>query len=111
KPFGGGFEKNEELLTLLKLDADGLKEALQADKSLAAVAQAQGVSTDDRVSLLVKQQEAKLAEAVKAGKLTQEQADKMNENASVRVKEMVESTHQGRGPGKGMGFGFGMNKN
>jgi len=109
--FGGGFEKNEELLTLLKLDADGLKEALKADKSLAAVAEAQGVSTDDVVALLVKQQEAKLAEAVKAGKLTQEQADKMNENASDRVKEMVESTHQGRGPGKGMGFGFGMNKN
>jgi len=109
--FGGGFEKNEDLLTLLKLDADGLKEGLKADKSLAAVGEAQGVSTDDVVALLVKQQEAKLAEAVKAGKLTQEQADKMNENASDRVKEMVESTHQGRGPGKGMGFGFGMNKN
>ncbi|WP_312114478.1 hypothetical protein [Brevibacillus reuszeri] len=109
--FGGGFEKNEELLSLLKLNADGLKEALKADKSLAAVAQAQGVSTDDMVALLVKEQEAKLAEAVKAGKLTQEQADKMNENATDRVKAMVEGTHQGRGPGKGMGFGFGIDKN
>jgi len=110
--FAGGYEKNEELLSLLKLDADKLKEELKADKSLAAVAKAQGVSTDDVVALLVEQQEAKLAEAVKAGKLTQEQADKLNENASDRVKAMVENTHQGRGPGKGIGmsFGFGFNK-
>jgi len=109
--FAGGYEKNEELLSLLKLDADKLKEELKADKSLAAVAKAQGVSTDDVVALLVEQQEAKLAEAVKAGKLTQEQADKLSENASDRVKAMVETTHQGRGPGKGISFGFGFNKN
>ncbi|TGU73530.1 hypothetical protein EN829_064855, partial [Mesorhizobium sp. M00.F.Ca.ET.186.01.1.1] len=82
-------------------------EALKAGKSLAAVAEAQGVSVDDLVSLLVEQQEAKLKEAVTAGKLTQEQADKMNENAAERVKEMVQNTHQDRGPGKGFGFGFG----
>ncbi|WP_289142512.1 hypothetical protein [uncultured Brevibacillus sp.] len=109
--FGGGHEKNEELLSLLKLDADKLQEELKSGKSLAEVAKAQGVDTDDVVALLVKEQEAKLAEAVKAGKLTQEQADKMNENATDRVKAMVESTHQGRGPGKGgMGFGFGNDK-
>ncbi|UKK96445.1 hypothetical protein [Brevibacillus brevis] len=102
--FIGGFEKNEELLTLLKLDADKLQEELKTDKSLAAIAEAQGVSVDDLVALLVKQQETKLKEAVAAGKLTQEQADKMNENASERVKEMVQNTHHGRGPGKGMGF-------
>ncbi|MGG1662789.1 hypothetical protein [Brevibacillus sp. NRS-1366] len=109
--FAGGFEKNEELLSLLKLDADKLKEELKADKSLAAVAKAQGVSTDDVVALLAGQQEAKLQEAVKAGKLNQEQADKMSENATDRVKAMVENTHQGRGPGKGIGFGIGFDKN
>ncbi|MGG2921706.1 hypothetical protein [Brevibacillus parabrevis] len=110
KGFGfgfGGFDKNEELLSLLKLDADKLGEELKAGKSLAAVAEAQGVSVDDLVSLLVEQQEAKLKEAVTAGKLTQEQADKMNENAAERIKEMVQNTHQDRGPGKGFGFGFG----
>ncbi|NRQ56859.1 hypothetical protein [Brevibacillus sp. HD1.4A] len=109
--FGGGFDKNEELLSLLKLDADKLGEELKAGKSLAAVAEAQGVSVDDLVSLLVEQQEAKLKEAVTAGKLTQEQADKMNENAAERVKEMVQNTHQDRGPGKGFGFGGGFDKN
>ncbi|QDS36411.1 hypothetical protein [Brevibacillus brevis] len=102
--FIGGFEKNEELLSLLKLDAAKFQEQLKADKSLAAIAEAQGVSVDDLVALLVKQQETKLKEAVAAGKLTQEQADKMNENASERVKKMVQNTHHGRGPGKGMGF-------
>ncbi|WP_429845005.1 hypothetical protein [Brevibacillus sp. FIR094] len=102
--FIGGFEKNEELLSLLKLDADKLQKELKADKSLAAIAEAQGVSVDDLVSLLVKQQETQLKEAVAAGKLTQEQADKMNEKASERVKDMVQNTHHGRGPGKGMGF-------
>ncbi len=109
--FGGGFDKNEELLSFLKLDADKLGEELKAGKSLAAVAEAQGVSVDDLVSLLVEQQEAKLKEAVTAGKLTQEQADKMNENAAERVKEMVQNTHQDRGPGKGFGFGGGFDKN
>ncbi|WNC15347.1 hypothetical protein [Brevibacillus brevis] len=107
--FRGGFdvEKNEELLSLLKLDADGLKEQLKAGKTLAQVAEAQGVDEDDLIDLLVKQQADKLAEAVKAGKLTQEQADKMSENAADHVKAMVESNHQERGFGKGMGFGFG----
>ncbi|MGG4455429.1 hypothetical protein [Brevibacillus porteri] len=102
--FIGGFEKNEELLSLLKLDATELQEELKADKSLAAIAEAQGVTVDDLVALLVKQQETQLKEAVAAGKLTQEQADKMNEKASERVKEMVQNTHHGRGPGKGMGI-------
>lgn len=110
KGFGFAYDKNEELLSLLKLDADKLSEQLKADKSLAAVAEAQGVAVDDVVALLVKQQEEKLAEAVKAGKLTQEQADQMNEKASERVKAMVESTHQDRGHGKGLGFGIGKNE-
>ncbi|MED4910332.1 hypothetical protein P9761_19300 [Brevibacillus centrosporus] len=110
--FGGGFgyEKNEELLTLLKLDAAKLTEELKAGKTLAAIAEAQGVEEDDVIALLVKQQEEKLAEAVKAGKLTQEQADKMTENSAERVKAMVENTHQDRGHGKMM-FGFGLGKN
>jgi len=107
--FGGGYEKNEELLSLLKLDADKLQEELKSGKSLAEVAKAQGVDTDDVVALLVKEQEAKLAEAVKAGKLTQEQADKLAEDASEHVKAQVENTHQGRG--FGMAFGGGFEKN
>ncbi|MED4586328.1 hypothetical protein P9578_26605 [Brevibacillus choshinensis] len=109
--FGFNYDKNEELLSLLKLDAAKLQEELKADKSLAAVAEAQGVDEADVIALLVKQQEEKLVEAVKAGKLTQEQVDKMKEKATDRVKAMVESTHQDRRHGKGMAFGFGVGKN
>ncbi|WP_301173056.1 hypothetical protein [Brevibacillus nitrificans] len=110
--FGFGYEKNEELLTLLNLDAAKLSEELKAGKTLAQVAEAQGVDEDDVIALLVKQQEEKLAEAVKAGKLTQEQADNMTENAADRVKEQLENTHQGKGPGGfGFGGGFGYEKN
>ena len=107
------YKENTELLSLLKLDAEKLQEELKAGKSLVEIAKAQGVETDDVVALLVKQNEAKLAEAVKAGKLTQEQADKMTENTSDRIKEQVENTQQGKGfdKGKGFGFGFGSEKN
>ncbi|USG66889.1 hypothetical protein NDK47_06220 [Brevibacillus ruminantium] len=96
---GKGPGNNEELLKLLNLSADELKEALKADKSLAEVAKEQGVSTEDVVNLLVKQQKEQLAEAVKAGKLTQEQADKVSENAAEHVQKMVESKHEGREKG------------
>jgi len=103
--FGVAYKKNTELLSLLKLDAAALQEELKAGKTLAAVAEAQGVEEDDVIALLVKQQADKLAEAVEAGKLTQEQADKLSENAADRVKKQLESADQDRGHGKGFGFG------
>ncbi|WP_243013835.1 hypothetical protein [Brevibacillus borstelensis] len=103
---GKGLDQNEDLLKLLNLSADELKEALKADKSLADVAKEQGVSVEDVVKLIAEQEEAQLTEAVKAGKLTQEQADKMKENAAERIQKMVESTRQDRGFGPHGGFVF-----
>jgi len=88
--FGFKLDENEELLMLLNLDADKLKEELQAGKSLADIAEAQGVDEDKLIDLLTEQQEANLAEAVKAGKLTQEQADQKKENLEETIKKMVE---------------------
>ncbi|MEJ8548469.1 hypothetical protein [Brevibacillus borstelensis] len=104
-PRGFVFFKSEELLKLLDLSQEELETELKAGKSLADVAKAQGVSVEDVVSLIVKQQEEQLAAAVKAGKLTQQQADKMSENAAERVQKMVESTHQDKGFGPRV-FGF-----
>jgi DNA-binding CsgD family transcriptional regulator len=103
KPFvkGTPFEDNTELLALLKIDAAKLKEEWKAGKSLAEIAAAQGVSAEAVIELLTKQHEAKLAEAVKAGKLTQEQADKLKEKTAERVKAFVENPHVGRGHGFG----------
>ncbi|RNB87040.1 hypothetical protein EDM56_15195 [Brevibacillus fluminis] len=102
--FGKGFANNAELLALLKLDADQLQEQLKAGKSLAEIAQAQGVSTDALTSLLAKQRDQKLTEAVKNGKLTKERADRIKVNSAERIKQFVESKHNGRMHGKGSGL-------
>ncbi|WGV60658.1 hypothetical protein QIH01_05860 [Brevibacillus brevis] len=91
---GMGIEKNEELLSLLKLDADKLKEEQKAGKSLATIAKEQGVEVDDVIKLLVGQHETKLKEAVKAGKLTQEQADKRSEELTAMVQKMVDGSFE-----------------
>lgn len=70
-----GVQENAELLALLKLDAEQLREELKAGKTLAEIAEAQGVAKQDVIDLLVKLEAEKLAKAVEAGKLTQEQAD------------------------------------
>ncbi|TRY24444.1 hypothetical protein FOI68_17535, partial [Brevibacillus sp. LEMMJ03] len=97
---GPSLWENADLLALLKLDEEKLQSELKAGKSLADVAEEQGVSTDELVSLLTKQEEEHLAAAVKEGKLTQEQADKLKETISERVQHIVEDTHPGKGFGK-----------
>jgi len=81
---------NSELLALLKLDAVQLREQLKAGKSLAEIAAAQGVSKDAVIALLTAKHEEKLAQAVKAGKLTQKQAEKRKETFASFVKQRVE---------------------
>ncbi|MFY0544996.1 hypothetical protein [Brevibacillus sp. H7] len=98
--------ENADLLALLKLDSEELHNQLKAGKSLAEIAAAQGVSADAVIQLLTKQQEDQLAAAVKEGKLTQEQADKLKERTAERVKAHVENAHHGRGMGKGFKLGF-----
>lgn len=104
KGFGKGFKENAELLSLLKLDADQLKEQLKAGKSLAEVAQAQGVSEEAVIQLLTTRRDKELADAVAKGKLTQEQADKIKASSADRIKKFVESKHDGQERGKGFGF-------
>jgi hypothetical protein len=52
------------------------------------------VDAAEVVALLLKQHEEKLAEAVTAGKLTQEEADKRSENLQTMVQKMVEGTFE-----------------
>ena len=107
----GGLGQSEALLKLLGLEAEELKEAQKAGKSLAEIAEAQGVDKQAVIDLLVQEQADRLAEAVTAGKLTQEQADKLSENARERVEEQVTNPHPGKARGMGKGFfGFGQNE-
>ncbi|CAM3724386.1 hypothetical protein COLU111180_05160 [Cohnella lubricantis] len=85
-----GKKGNETLLTLLKIDADTLHKELQAGKSLAEIAKEKGVDRQKVIDLLVAQQQARLAEAVKSGKLTQEQAAKWSEGIQERTEKFVD---------------------
>ncbi|WP_018133332.1 hypothetical protein [Effusibacillus pohliae] len=91
-------KNNQELLQLLKTDAATLQKELKSGKSVADIAAAAGVSEQLVIDLLVKQATAKIDEAVKAGKLTQERADQMKSKLPDRIKQIVE--HKGPFGGK-----------
>jgi len=90
---------NETLLTLLKIDAATLHQELRAGKSLADIAKEKGVDRQKVVDLLVAQQKARLAQAVKDGKLTQEQAAKWSAGIQERAEKFVDR----KGPFMGHG--------
>ena len=118
KGHGGGkdmffvFKKdNAELLALLKLDKQALNEKRKAGQSLAEIAEAQGVTRQQLIDFLTKQNETELAQAVTDGKIKQEQADKMKERFPQMVEKMIDAKpgdgkavmrFEGRGPGKFM---------
>ncbi|WP_426449895.1 hypothetical protein ACP26L_33355 [Paenibacillus sp. S-38] len=109
--FGHGASlDNTELLTLLGLDAQGLRTELQSGKSLSDIAAAKGVSDQTLTDLLVKQESARLDQAVTDGKLTQAQADERKAQLSTQVAERIKqqgTTGFGKGHGgKGGRGGF-----
>jgi hypothetical protein len=66
-----------------------LRTALQGGKSLADVAKVQKVGVDSLVKAMVTAAEADLATAVKDGKVTQAQADKMKTSLTRRITAQV----------------------
>jgi ribosomal protein S20 len=84
---------NQQLLTLLKIDASTLQQDLKAGQSLAGIASTQGVSEQDVINLLVQQSTDRINKAVSAGKLTQDKATQREANLPAQVKKMVE--HKG----------------
>jgi hypothetical protein len=94
----------------LGLTPDKLRTAMEGGKSLADVAKAQKVSVDSVVKAMVSAAEADIATAVKDGKVTQAQADKMKSSLTRRITDQVNRVRpEGRGmrPGGGMGSGPG----
>lgn len=73
----------------LGLTEDALRTQLQSGKSLADVAKAQNVSVDTLVTALVDAAKTHLAAAVKAGRLTQAQADEISATLKERITEHV----------------------
>ncbi|WCK54017.1 hypothetical protein PP175_22300 [Aneurinibacillus sp. Ricciae_BoGa-3] len=88
---------NQQLLTLLNVDATTLQQDLKAGKSLADIASAQGVDEQKVIDLLVSQQSQRLDQALQSGKLTQDQVTKKKADLQSEIKNRVE--HKGE-------FGF-----
>ncbi|TXK82655.1 hypothetical protein [Paenibacillus sp. N3.4] len=98
--FGGG-NVVAETATILSVDQSAVEEALKANKTLAAFAEEKGVSKADFLQKLIDAETATITANVTAGKITQEQADKVIKNLTEQLSKRIESTgNKGAGPGR-----------
>ncbi|MEP7370187.1 MAG: hypothetical protein ABI662_11050 [Dermatophilaceae bacterium] len=104
--FGGmGMREGEDAAAkALGMTTDQLHTAMEGGKSLAAVAKAKGVSVANVVKAMVASAQGKLASAVKDGKMTQAQADKLKTSLTQRFTDRVNDVRPDRGAG-GPGHG------
>jgi len=105
---GGGMgmvQSHDAAAKALGLTSDELYTAVQGGKSLADVAKDQKVSVDSLVKAMVADAEGDLAAAVKAGTMTQAQADTMKSSLTERITDQVNGVRAGGGMGGGMGRG------
>ncbi|WP_282941654.1 DUF2680 domain-containing protein [Paenibacillus sp. RC67] len=82
----------EEAAAILNMDKATLSASLK-EKSLVELAKEKGISEADLIDKLKTMRSKKIDEAVKAGKLTAEQAEKMKANMEKHLKFMV--NHKG----------------
>ncbi len=82
--------------TALGLSETELRAQLRAGKSLATVAKEKGVAVEKVVDALVAEAQQRLADAVKAGRLTQAQADERLKDLRARITERVNATRPQR---------------
>ena len=112
-PGGPGMHRGGHLdaaAAYLGVSQDALRAQLEDGKTLADVAKAtKGKSVDGLVAALVADEKEKLDAAVKAGRLTQAQADTILADAKARTTALVNGTFSARphgrfgGPGDGNG--------
>ena len=106
-PGGGGRGVHLEALTDLGITAEEVRAAADARKTLAQLAEEQGVSQDDLVSTLVAAAKERLADAVADGRLTQAEADEKAADLEARITDRLDDPirhkggHHGRGGPRG----------
>jgi hypothetical protein len=103
----GMLQSHDAAAKALGMTTDELYAAVQGGKSLADVAKDQKVSVDSLVKAMVADAEADLAAAVKAGTLTQAQADTLKSSLTERITDQVNGVRAGGGQGRGPGSGAG----
>ena len=114
-PFRGGgrphgpSDELDAAATYLGTTTANLLTQLQAGKTLAQIASAtSGKSTAGLIAALVAAEKTEIADAVKANKLTQVQADAITANLQQRFTDLVNGVHTDHGfggPGGPHGFG------
>jgi len=104
----GMAQSHDAAAKALGMTSDELYAAVQGGKSLADVAKDQKVSVATLVKAMVAGAESDLAAAVKAGTLTQAQADTLKSSLTERITDQVNGVRAGGGMGRGSrGAGFG----
>ena len=89
--FGMGLDDNAALASLLGITEAQLRQELNSGKTMAQIAEAHGKSRSDVRDLLTEEHEAKLKEALEAGKLTEAQAEKMRSDFARHVETMLDA--------------------
>lgn len=95
---GPGIAAFSSAAAIIGIEPEELREAMADGSTLAEVAEANGVSTDELVEGLVTALEEKLDELVAEGRLTEEQAAEILDTAPERFENLVTSeVHVRRG--------------
>jgi hypothetical protein len=89
-PGGPGHVAPETVATILGITVAQLRTASESGQTLTQIAAAHGISKADLVSKLVAAAKTQLAADVKAGRLTQAQADSISADLSTRISDMVD---------------------
>ncbi len=85
----GGFGRSEVLTDLLGIDAATLREELRSGATLAEIAAANGVSTDDLIAALVTAADERLDTAVENGRLTAEEAAEKLAEIETKITDRI----------------------
>jgi hypothetical protein len=93
-----GPEAEEAAAKVLGLPVEDVRTALRSGSTLADLAKKQGKDVDTLVSALVTVAKTRIAEGVKAGKLTQETANQIEKTLEQRVRTVVQSGRPAPGP-------------
>ncbi len=87
--------------TALGISEEDLRTALADDKSIAEVAKEKGVDVQKVIDAMVADTKTRLAEEVKAGRITQAQADERLKDLESRITDLVNGKAPAGRPGHG----------
>jgi lambda repressor-like predicted transcriptional regulator len=97
----GHGQGSEIVSELLGMTTQEIRDGFEAGNTLAELAQAQGVSSEQLVDALVAEAEARVTEKVESGDISQDRADSILGNMEERIENRVNSERPLDRPGRG----------